>query len=167
MHVWTMRLFVVALLLLLAGCDMNEDKPTETLEQGTERARAYVEDTMAAAAHDLEVKPQRRADPGACDNDLGMDTGTFRDGYSVKIALNKDGDAERLFEATAEYWETKGYAISFENGERGQPVGDDAVVAVEMGNGYYGALELFPSRGNAYLGISTPCLPKGADDSGS
>ena len=56
---------------------------------------------------------------------------------------------------------------SLENAERGQPVGDDAVVAVEMGNGYYGALELFPSRGNAYLGISTPCLPKGPADSDS
>ena len=150
----------VVLLVALTGCNMNDDQPKETLEQGVERARAYVDDTLDAAATGYEVTPEEQTPPIECNDGLGMGDGTFNDGYSVEIKLPDGRSASRLFEETASYWEEKGYTIGFENAERGEPVGDDSVVSVEMGNGYYGALQLFPSRNNAFLGISTPCLPR-------
>ena len=164
MHGRTIRRSAIVFLLVFAGCNMNGDEPKETLEQGVERARSYVEDTVDAAATGYDVKPEAERDPIECNDGFGMGDGTFNGGYGVKLRVPDEQSASRLFEETASYWESKGYTISLENAQRGEPVGDDAVVAVELEDGYYGALEVFPSRGNAFLGISTPCLPRANED---
>lgn len=143
--------------LSLASCAMN-DEPRESLSEGVERARGYVEEVLEAAAADLSATPDRGTGPAECNNGLGMGTGTFHDDYGVKIKIPDQDSAQRLFEATISFWESRGYEISLENAERGQPIEDDSVVAVELADGYFGALELFPSRKRAFLGISTPCL---------
>lgn len=141
----------------LASCAMN-DEPREKLSEGLERARGHVEEVLEAVAPDLTTIPDRGTDPVECNNALGMGTGTFNDDYGVKIKIPDQDSAQRLFEETISYWENQGYEVSLENAERGQPIDDDSVVAVQLGDGYFGALELFPSRKSAYLGISTPCL---------
>lgn len=143
--------------LSLASCAMN-DEPRESLSEGVERARGYVEEVLEAAAADLSATPEQSTDPLECTNALGMGTGTFNDDYAVKIKIPDQDSAQRLFEATISFWESRGYEISLENAERGQQIEDDSVVAVDLADGYFGALQLFPSRKNAYLGVSTPCL---------
>lgn len=139
---------------------MSADEPEMTLEQGLARARSYVEETLAAVGEGYEVLPERALDPVECGRLLGSGTGTFNGDYGVKIVLVDQKSAQQLFEGTLGYWESEGFEISLENAERGQPIGDDSVIAVGMQDGFYGSLELFPTRRRAYLGIATPCLPR-------
>lgn len=129
------------------------------MSRGVERARGYVEETLEATATDLSTTPEEGGDPIECSDAVGAGTGGFNDDYGVKIKIPDQDSAQRLFEETISYWESRGYEISLENAARGRPIDDDSVVAVQLEDGYFGALELFPSRKNAHLGVSTPCLP--------
>lgn len=139
---------------------MNADETGMTLEQGLVKARSYVDETLAVVADGYDVRPGRAFDPIECGRLAGRPSGTFNSEHGVKIVLTDQSSAQELFERTADYWEGEGFEISLENAERGHPVRDHSVVAVTMPEGFYGSLELYPTRRRAYLDVGTPCLPR-------
>jgi hypothetical protein len=149
----------LALLVILPSCAQREEETPAadpgSLDQAVGRLRAIVEETADAVLPGRPRTPREgNGERAACMDELGGFTEQSYASWGVAIELEDDRDVEAILDRTIDHWESAGYRVDTDSARVDPPS-----LFLEF-DGYNVEMLFNTKLGKAFLGGSTPCLPR-------